>query len=559
MFSPTTRTPGWSLEDVKRIFPGQEVVQLSPDGPVFITTRGGKALTIEAVSEITPDEASFQLSYGRRIDRGTEKIVGAYGEGQIRLVRGQAGTWTLAHESMHYLEDAGILSESDVAILRGYIRRQVREGNIKTANSKDIGGAEDRASFLADTLEKPEPPRGFVRRVIERVKEFIGRLAEMAGLRPRTAKSVVRDVESGRVFESEEVKAKDAEGNELYAAMYKSRAANVQEFVDATPQNGNIQKSAFHLRDVGGRPVELATDQVRHIRKHHPDFNEWDRIPDVIEQGRSIPIGNNWITSGPTNIHVFPEGNTSLIVIAAPVAATRNQGHPARTITLTAFRDNSAKFAEWEERFKKENAHSPSDVNQTTSRADGTSSLPRSADAEHTANLFREGAFEFNIDSLDAEVNTLLKGKGEGRSQGNPIPTSEKVKPKEQYSVESSRNPDPERYQRSRGEPLQEVEEAPGVLRRAWDNLIYQAQDRFHYVEKIQKTVGDLPESQDAYLAETRYHGMAAAAIEDFEAQSVDPLLKVIERSGFPVKQSFYLSRDQYIRMYPQESRCIPE
>jgi hypothetical protein len=148
---------------------------------------------------------------------------------------------------------------------------------------------------------------------------------------------------------------------------------------------------------------------VRHTRGHHPDFDEWERIPDVIDHGRAIAIGNNRYTNGPTNIHILTEGDTALVVIAAPVPASRRkQGHAARTIALTAFRDDAQKIADWAKRYENKNALSPSDVNQTTSCADGSSSLPRSADGEHSANLFREGVTDTRIAALDAEVNNLL-------------------------------------------------------------------------------------------------------------------------------------------------------
>ena len=37
-----------------------------------------------------------------------------------------------------------------------------------------------------------------------------------------------------------------------------------------------------------------------------------------------------------------------------------------------------------------------------------------------------------------------------------------------------------------------------------------------------------MPEAEDAYLAELRYHGMAGAAIEDFQREHVDPLIEAI-------------------------------
>ncbi|HPW19023.1 MAG TPA: hypothetical protein PLP83_11695, partial [Candidatus Aminicenantes bacterium] len=87
----------------------------------------------------------------------------------------------------------------------------------------------------------------------------------------------------------------------------------------------------------------------------------------------------------------------------------------------------------------------------------------------------------------------------------------------------------------------------PGILKRAWDELRYQAQDQFLYLNKAQSEAErragrELPEAQDAYLAETRYHGMAAAAIEDFDEKHVDPLIELMSENNIDVEQA-----DEYL------------
>ncbi|MBU2249660.1 MAG: hypothetical protein KKD77_23130, partial [Gammaproteobacteria bacterium] len=197
-YSETPDQAGVTLADVQSIFKGQEVVQTSPEGPIFIQTRGGQYLTIESVNHINPNEVDFRYAYGRKIDRKTETITGAYGDGNMRLVRGLAGKWTLSHESTHFLEDVGIINSNDVAILKGHIKGLVRDGKIETANKDDIGGSEDRANFIADALTKEHAPKGLVGRVISRIREFLDRLVNAFG--KRTSGGVVRDIESGEIF-----------------------------------------------------------------------------------------------------------------------------------------------------------------------------------------------------------------------------------------------------------------------------------------------------------------------------------------------------------------------
>ncbi|PKN36610.1 MAG: hypothetical protein CVU62_13915 [Deltaproteobacteria bacterium HGW-Deltaproteobacteria-2] len=187
-----------TLSEVQDVFKGQEVTQTS-DGKIWIKTAGGKYLTILNVDHIEPDKITMNIGYSRSSLKPTEKIAGAYlkvgNEGQIRLVRGQADKQTLYHESVHFMEDLGILRPLDVAALRGHIKRLVREGKFQTQNKDDIGGSEDRANFIADALTSP--PVGPIRRIINRIQDFIDKLVNLFS---RTTRGVIRDIKSGEIY-----------------------------------------------------------------------------------------------------------------------------------------------------------------------------------------------------------------------------------------------------------------------------------------------------------------------------------------------------------------------
>jgi hypothetical protein len=77
----------------------------------------------------------------------------------------------------------------------------------------------------------------------------------------------------------------------------------------------------------------------------------------------------------------------------------------------------------------------------------------------------------------------------------------------------------------------------PETSKRIWDEFIYQAQDKFNYLNKAQmraarKKGSDLPEYMDAILAEIRYHGMVGAEIDDSENDHVVPLLDLMSKNG---------------------------
>jgi len=76
-----------------------------------------------------------------------------------------------------------------------------------------------------------------------------------------------------------------------------------------------------------------------------------------------------------------------------------------------------------------------------------------------------------------------------------------------------------------------------------WETLVFKAQDKFAPLLKVQRQaekkqgVNELPEDQDAYLAELRYHGITGAKIEDFHEDHVQPLLDAIHKAGLSLEE----------------------
>ena len=198
-----TDLPLITLKEVQDIFKGQEVIQ--PGGinsPIYIKTSGGQYLTIESVTQITPNEMAFEIAYGRPYDPDVDFLAGVYESGTIQLVRGSTGKLELSHESVHYMEDAGIINKNEISLLQRHIQNLVKEGKFDTVNKEDIGGPEDRANFLADELTK-DKPQGLLGRIILKIQDFIDKLTNAFG--NRTVKGITRDIESGKIYEREGV------------------------------------------------------------------------------------------------------------------------------------------------------------------------------------------------------------------------------------------------------------------------------------------------------------------------------------------------------------------
>lgn len=191
------------LKQIQELF-GGNVKVLQHGSKYFIETKSGHFLSVNNVSEITPNETIFEFAYGRKFDPEKEEIIGDYDNGTIRLVKDKSGKWTLAHESIHWMEDVGILSKQDVAILKAHIKKLAAEGKFKPESKRNIGNAEDRANFIADQLVAPTK-KGFVAKVLDKIRSFIDGVRSFVGMKP-TAGGIVRAIKSGKVYEGAKTK-----------------------------------------------------------------------------------------------------------------------------------------------------------------------------------------------------------------------------------------------------------------------------------------------------------------------------------------------------------------
>lgn len=186
-----------TLADVQAVFAGQAVGVSATDPDVFwVRFKNGAGLEVQKVEQIAADRAALALAYGS-MDGDGRLAAGKYQAGRIELNRHLADRWVLAHESYHFLEDAGLVTRADVATLRQYIRQLHANGKWRTQNARDVGGAEDRAVFVAARLQKRAEAKGLVARVLQKVGDIIDALGNLVR---RTAAGVVRDVESGALF-----------------------------------------------------------------------------------------------------------------------------------------------------------------------------------------------------------------------------------------------------------------------------------------------------------------------------------------------------------------------
>ena len=183
------------LEIVQSLFPNQQVVQ---DGDNFtVTLKNGARATIYGVAEIIPNAVSLNAGYKKGLATG-QFIAGAFdgldaqGRGVIRIVRDNAkAPWTVSHESVHWLEKLGVISEMDKATLNTRIQKEGKW-------NKDISHEENRATWLANFAKGPQPNQTVLAQIWQKIQDFISRVVGI-----RTAGMIGRELQSGKIFERE--------------------------------------------------------------------------------------------------------------------------------------------------------------------------------------------------------------------------------------------------------------------------------------------------------------------------------------------------------------------
>lgn len=246
-------------------------VEERKDGTYIKGANGAEAKLTE-VDHISPNEAVVKLSYGEARQGG--QVAGSYQDGEIRIVRGVGDRVDLAHESIHWMEDIGILTPEDVKTIQKHIQKQVSSGKLRTVNENDIGGPEDRAAWLAQQLTSQAPNTAFSA-ILQKVRDFITALANAVGF--RTAQGVVRDIKTGKVWENI-VNERPAD------AQYSIREVGDKEFV-VTPE-GDIDFG--YVSQEIGNIIKRQAGPIR-LEKGTEDFGqqhiEARRGKDIQEQG----------------------------------------------------------------------------------------------------------------------------------------------------------------------------------------------------------------------------------------------------------------------------------
>ena len=190
--------------DLAAVFPNAHISPL-PDG--YQVSVGKLSFGVHSVEHITPETSLFAVSYGRE-PKADERIAGAVKNGEILIADFLGDKNTIRHESWHLLEDMGMVTPEERDILNHAALKAIDAGELPGI-TRQAAPVEMRAWYIERQLAQREfdraTPEG---KVLQKVADFVDSLANLAR---RTELGIVRDLETGKLFEREPGEQHNAE------------------------------------------------------------------------------------------------------------------------------------------------------------------------------------------------------------------------------------------------------------------------------------------------------------------------------------------------------------
>ena len=190
--------------DLAAVFPNAHISPL-PDG--YQVSVGKLSFGVHSVEHITPETSLFAVSYGRE-PKADERIAGAVKNGEILIADFLGDKNTIRHESWHLLEDMGMVTQEERDILNHAALKAIDAGELPGI-TRQAEPVEMRAWYIERQLAQREfdraTPEG---KVLQKVADFVDSLANLAR---RTELGIVRDLETGKLFEREPGEQHNAE------------------------------------------------------------------------------------------------------------------------------------------------------------------------------------------------------------------------------------------------------------------------------------------------------------------------------------------------------------
>ncbi len=277
------------------------------------------------------------------------------------------------------------------------------------------------------------------------------------GIQPADSWRVRRRLEDARLKarEARAAAARDMEellGSDSNFARYLSSARTVEEFVARVADRNRARQGSYYtfddrsLQREDGRHagfwIQLEEYQVAHIRRRHPDFNNWNRIPDVVDQGICLPLKPSGQFEPGAEAYAATLDNGKVMLVIGHPRQSKNRGN--RFEIHTAFIDSPGAVFAWFkknvknlEAFEKE-VRIPADAGKGTKASAILNALPAlKKDASGTSAAGSTDSGRLLIPETAPELSTGIEGYPLLPRSKSANPSISPAKPKDIHAREN--------------------------------------------------------------------------------------------------------------------------
>lgn len=199
---------GLKREEIQKMFPGQNVF-FGDNNTVSIRLKNGKGITFQTIQDAGKGFIEFAIQTGQMSEDG--KILGITVGNKVLIDKEFADTHTGWHENLHVVENLGMITPTDNALLNAEFNKLRESGKLDFELSKHNDPIqrmkENRANTFAQVMVNREQYRNTpLGALVQKVKDFFDQLY-VFGKRVlddkdfQTISGLAREFETGKFYE----------------------------------------------------------------------------------------------------------------------------------------------------------------------------------------------------------------------------------------------------------------------------------------------------------------------------------------------------------------------
>lgn len=257
------RVPGQGIQlaDIQKMYSGQEVFQ-SNDGTISVRFKNGKGAIFQSIQDAGQGFIEYAIDTGQMSKNG--KILGITTGNKVLLDSEFADNKTLWHENKHILDNLGMITDADNAVLNKEFNRLRKAGKLdfELSTHKDSRQAmvENRANIFAQIMTTREEYRNKpLGKFIQKIMDFFSKLFSFG---QQTISGLAQEVESGSMYERAQISQPQTDAQfQVQNMTMPAQKIPESDYQDIIAQEKNLVKKLAQVGRMKLHDIKLFADK----------------------------------------------------------------------------------------------------------------------------------------------------------------------------------------------------------------------------------------------------------------------------------------------------------